>query len=1013
MAFLGGLGFAAIPAAGPFVALLALASGRIELQRADRWWWLAALLIGLPFVLTESLVLGAMQTLQVLAVWLLFRAAALVRGSLRESSLANDVGVGLVVGLAITLGVGLRAMGEVQLGTSLTLLGAISWQTHPVLFAHAMVVLAALLAVVVPHPRLRATALALGAIAVMLVGSFEAVIAWLVVAFGLRFVKRRGDVISAAIEWSAIALMLVLASGLGAMIGIGRGGFLVETVGTTSTQNHFRGTEVGAGDWWQPLQVHYATRPVRVDGASRTGFVVTKTGRDEWARLQQLVTLRPGMQYTLSAAILLPPEGQRPGLDGWGRPASDGPASMLVSTVADGVLHAHRTGAIRVIRTDLQPLVGDWWRASVHFAYDGDTSLIWYAGVVVDRSDRVGAELTFAELQLSEGGPGTSYVPGAVDRGVTDLRTSRFPIWGDALLAIGMRPWLGWGPEGLPRAIASERPDEVARRPIAAHGHNLILSTAVERGVVGVIGLVLLTVLLALRVVQQRDSAMAVVIAGIVVLNLFDATLLSGAVVYPLAAVLGWRAVGRGQCAANETGPLTAALVRIALAVGDTAVGAIALVAASLIDGEVFPVWSPELGYALLAWPLLASLNGLYPGYGLTRRDELARSVRAATVAAVVFATTALLLRQSFGMSVAAIAFLVPLSVILAPAARWATKWFLRKALLWGRPVVLLGTGPTSRTLVRHMLANPAMGLRPVAVFGSRSGEDGSARETLVRGDVDDAWSFVAAEGIRHVIVSPEVARDISYDEVLRRANRLVRFAQFLPDLHGLPTCSVVASPVGTALGLEVRNQLASGTNRAVKRLMDILGSVVLLVLFGPALLALATWIRFDSRGPALYLSPRLGRHGRHFNCVKFRTMHVDADERLEHLLLDDPAVREEYERFHKLADDPRVTRAGRLLRALSLDELPQLLNVLAGQMSLVGPRPYMVRELEQLGEVRDIIFLARPGMTGYWQVDGRNDVSFAERQAMEADYVRNWSVWWDIELLLRTPAVVLDRTGR
>src|SRR5690606_12767179 len=125
-----------------------------------------------------------------------------------------------------------------------------------------------------------------------------------------------------------------------------------------------------------------------------------------------------------------------------------------------------------------------------------------------------------------------------------------------------------------------------------------------------------------------------------------------------------------------------------------------------------------------------------------------------------------------------------------------------------------------------------------------------------------------------------------------------------------------------------------------------------------------------DTKGSALHLSPRVGRYGRTFACIKFRTMYLDAQQRLEEILATDPAKQTEYEQFRKLSNDPRVTRVGRVLRRLSLDEFPQLINVVLGQMSLVGPRPYLVSELDAMGPDRDLIFLARPGMTGYWQVE-------------------------------------------
>ncbi len=200
--------------------------------------------------------------------------------------------------------------------------------------------------------------------------------------------------------------------------------------------------------------------------------------------------------------------------------------------------------------------------------------------------------------------------------------------------------------------------------------------------------------------------------------------------------------------------------------------------------------------------------------------------------------------------------------------------------------------------------------------------------------------------------------------------------------------------------------------NRVFKRVVDLAVSLVLSVLLAPLLLALYLWVRFDSAGGGFYRGRRIGEDGEHFPCLKFRTMHADADARIQHLLRSDANLRAQYERFHKLEFDPRVTRAGKWIRKWSLDELPQVLNVVAGHMSLVGPRPYLVEELPQIGPFRDILFRAKPGMTGYWQVTGRNDVTFEDRLEMEAHYVRNWSFWWDIILLVQTPAAVLRRRG-
>ncbi len=1011
LAFAAGVSFAAVPAVGPFLALLAIATGRLELQRADRWWWLAALLLGAPLVLTSGLVSAVAAAAQVVAAWLIFRCATEVRNRVRDTTITLDVGFGLIVGLAITLLLGLRQFDGFSWETARTALDAITWQAHPAIFGHTMLVLSALLAVVVPNASLRALALAIGGFGVVLSGSREAMFAWLLIAIALRFVRRRGSRLTNALEWTLIASMLLLASGALNSVGLGRTGFLTEITRAEDNSNVFRGTEVAAGDWWYPLGVAVSPSLVVVEGVPRTGLAVTKQWSEPWARLQQVVTLQPGTTYTLSAAWR-PTGAAAPGFDGWGRQAASMSDSVLSSTLVSGAHRAASSGDIAVLNAGSLELDGGFSRGFVTFRYTGERPMVWYVGTVPDRSNLVGGMTTFAEVQLTASSGLLSYEPGLAERGVGSLEASRLPIWQDALTAIAAKPLLGWGVDGLPTAMETLRGPETRLRPIAAHAHNMLLAVWVDRGVLAALGLLVLFVLLGLRAVQQRDKAMAIVLVGIVLMNVFDATLFSGGILYPLAAVLGWRAVGRRQVATSETGVGSAAAVRIALALSDAVAAAAAisvgLLAASgagaaraLADG-----WSAPLVYATLLWPFVGGWSGLYPGYGRPAHEELGRSVGAGAGAAVLLAFASLALPTAFDLSATALLVTAIASPLLTPLLRAMTKQVLKVLRLWGRPVAILGTGPAAERTARHLLAHPGVGLHPQAVFGPG---DGWGLDRLpVTGTLESVWSYLAGSNVRHVIVTAEAAKELEFDEVLRRSGALLKHVQYLPDLGGLPTSSVVAAPLGTSLALEVRNQLASTSNRAFKRVVDLAFATVALVVLAVPLLVIGLIVRLDSPGPALHLSPRVGRGGRTFRCIKFRTMYRDAEERLERLLAEDETRRTEYGRYRKLTPDPRVTRVGRVLRRLSLDELPQLLNVLRGDMSVVGPRPYLVTEQDDMGPDRDLIFLARPGLTGYWQVTARNDVDFDERQAMEAHYVRNWSFWWDVEIMLRTPRAML-----
>jgi undecaprenyl-phosphate galactose phosphotransferase len=195
------------------------------------------------------------------------------------------------------------------------------------------------------------------------------------------------------------------------------------------------------------------------------------------------------------------------------------------------------------------------------------------------------------------------------------------------------------------------------------------------------------------------------------------------------------------------------------------------------------------------------------------------------------------------------------------------------------------------------------------------------------------------------------------------------------------------------------------------KRLLDALLAAILLTLLSPLLLWITLRVRRDG-APAIFGHRRIGADGRSFTCWKFRSMVPDADKVLERILETDPQLRAEWEREYKLHNDPRITRIGQFLRQTSLDELPQLFNVLKGEMSLVGPRPIVRDEIKRYGAAFHDYMRCRPGITGKWQVSGRSDVDYRTRVGLDRDYARRWSLFNDIAILLLTPMVVLQRRG-
>ena len=596
---------------------------------------------------------------------------------------------------------------------------------------------------------------------------------------------------------------------------------------------------------------------------------------------------------------------------------------------------------------------------------------------------------------------------------------SRLAYWEAAWEGFLTRPLWGWGEAAFANYYHVVWSAFDPTYAVPSHAHNLGLQVLFSRGLIGFLGLLLLVAALTWAAVRGRDGSFLSVVAALLVANTFDYTLFYGGVIYPLAAVAGWRSASYARARERASG--AQGVVRFALAAADLGAAGLALGLALLVRGwlglfiDSPLVTPPNLQtalYALLLWPAASWREGLYPGYGLTAPQELRKGVAAATTAGLVLmAGTLLFYEELLPRSVFLLTTL--LTIVFCPVGRALAKRALHAFGLWGRPVVILGAGQAGRRVARALRRRPLDGLEPVAFFDDDMGKQGLDFEGIkVCGDLSAANTYALAHGVSHAIVAIPTASSAELAGLVNGRGHVFKRVQFVPNLAGLPSREVYASELDGMLALEVRSGLYSPANRVAKRALDLLGGGACTLLASPLLAALALWIRLDSPGPAFYESARIGQKGETFRCFKFRTMYTDADARLESLMSTDPGIFEEYTRYHKLQNDSRVTPAGRFLRRYSLDELPQLFNVLGGEMSLVGPRPYLTRERVDMGERAPAILEAKPGMTGYWQVSGRNEITFEDRLEMEAHYVRNWSIWWDVIILTQTAAAVLGRQG-
>lgn len=344
---------------------------------------------------------------------------------------------------------------------------------------------------------------------------------------------------------------------------------------------------------------------------------------------------------------------------------------------------------------------------------------------------------------------------------------------------------------------------------------------------------------------------------------------------------------------------------------------------------------------------------------------------------------------------------------------RYILKNTLCRVSVFRLPVLIIGGGKTAEILVKGIRENYGNTYKIIGILEDYQKSEALA-EYPVLGGFGDAEKIIKEKNIQNVIIA---APGMEQEKIIRLINSvqpLVKNLSIVPNLIEIPMSGIEAEGFFNEkiMLLRLKNNLARPLNRYLKYSFDFICTLIGTILISPVLLIIALLIFMDSKGAVIYRHVRVGKSGRQFGCYKFRTMCMDADKKLEQLLASDEAARREWQQEFKLKNDPRVTRIGRFLRKTSLDELPQIFNVLKGEMSLVGPRPVVKDELVKYGEYLEDYLMVRPGITGMWQVNGRSDTTYDERVRMDSWYVRNWSIWIDILLLWRTVKSVVKCEG-
>ncbi|MCC7476806.1 MAG: undecaprenyl-phosphate galactose phosphotransferase WbaP [Pirellulales bacterium] len=412
------------------------------------------------------------------------------------------------------------------------------------------------------------------------------------------------------------------------------------------------------------------------------------------------------------------------------------------------------------------------------------------------------------------------------------------------------------------------------------------------------------------------------------------------------------------------------------------------------------------MGFVLLNMEL-----GLYLGVRLSPVEELRRLVVSVTFVFLMWAVVEALLQGTIGIQRWYLSVVYLSCVLVLPISRSWVRHMLGRYTSWGIPTIVCGDDAAAVRVYQWLADNRHLGLRPVGVVGDPERLLSTDEDFWYLGSWEEMVSIADERRVFWAVVVPPEDRSASVSSLVADYLYTIPQVHVLSELTGLPDPWNPQRLDGLA-GIHLQQNLMLPGPRLTKRCLDLVVTLIGGIFLLPLFFCLALIVKLSSRGPAFYGHKRIGRYGVPFKAWKFRTMFENSNVVLEKYLEDNPELKEEWQRDHKLRFDPRVTRIGRFMRKTSLDELPQLWNVIRGDMSLVGPRPIVTDEIVKYGPHYGLYTMVKPGITGLWQVSGRNNTTYEERVQLDAYYVRNWSPWGDVFLLIKTIRIVVFARG-